>query len=229
MDKELHPIESKYAKYSTEQLEVILPHLTDPDDQELVKNELSKRYYHHYLGIIKNPDERPQDVASSAQEAPSPVPADSEEDQQSTDPTGQLPFQDQKKGQPEETLPSDDDLVGIPEVAPIILAPPESEKTAAAIAEQNGAAKEAKRKFCFIATAAYGSPLAREVVLLKSFRDSHLSQYFLGEKFIQAYYCVSPYFARQISNNVSLKLLTRRLLAPIIFLIKKNFGEPGGS
>jgi hypothetical protein len=229
LDKELDPIESKYAKYSTEQLEVILLHLTDSDDQELVKKELGKRYYHHYLSIIKNPDERPQDVASAAQGSPSPVPDDSEEDIQATDPTGQLLFQDQNKVQPEETLPSDDDLVGIPEVAPIILPPPESEKTAAAIAEQNGSAKEAKRKFCFVATAAYGSPLAREVVLLKTFRDNHLSQNFIGEKFIRAYYCVSPYFARQISDNKFLKLLTRRLLAPIIFLIKKNFGEPGGS
>ena len=42
---------SKYDKYSTEQLEVIYTHLTDPDERELVKQELSARYYQHYLNV----------------------------------------------------------------------------------------------------------------------------------------------------------------------------------
>jgi hypothetical protein len=62
------------------------------------------------------------------------------------------------------------------------------------------------------------------VVLLQDFRDRWLASYALGEQFIEAYYRLSPPLARQISNNKALKLLTRALLTPVIFLIKKSFG-----
>jgi len=106
---------------------------------------------------------------------------------------------------------------------------PASQKTAAELAEEITSDNIAKKKFCFIATAAYGSPLAQEVVILQSFRDKYLSQNSIGEKFIQAYYRSSPYLARQISQNNVLKLLTRFLLTPIILLIKKSFRPPGTS
>lgn len=78
---------------------------------------------------------------------------------------------------------------------------------------------------CFIATAAYGSPLAQEVVLLQDFRDRWLAPHALGEQFIEAYYRLSPPLARRISNHKALKLLTRALLTPVIFLIKKSSGK----
>jgi hypothetical protein len=63
------------------------------------------------------------------------------------------------------------------------------------------------------------------VVLLQDFRDHYLAPYTLGEQFIEAYYRMSPPLARYISNNKALKRLTRTLLTPIIFLIKKSSGK----
>jgi hypothetical protein len=120
-------------------------------------------------------------------------------------------------------LPPDEALAGIPAVTPIKLQPPASE-AAAKPEEKPGPGKTGLKKFCFIATAAYGSPLAREVVLLQDFRDRYLARHALGEQFIQAYYRVSPPLARQISKNQALKQLTRSLLTPVIFLIKKISG-----
>ncbi len=133
-----------------------------------------------------------------------------------------------KTGQEKDSSLQRKDFAEIAEVAPIQLKPPVSPETAADLAqEKNASDKVSKRKYCFIATAAYGSPLAQEVVLLKTYRDNYLAQHVVGEKFIQAYYRYSPYLARQVSRNKVLKLLTRCLLTPLIFLIKKISGNPG--
>jgi len=63
------------------------------------------------------------------------------------------------------------------------------------------------------------------VILLQDFRDHYLARHTLGETFIRAYYRVSPSLAQQISNNKVLKLLTRFLLTPVIFLVKKSLGK----
>ena len=115
-------------------------------------------------------------------------------------------------------------LASIPEVTPISLKLP-AQEAAAKPEEKKGPEKTGLRKFCFIATAAYGSPLAQEVVLLQDFRDHYLARRALGATFIQVYYRLSPALARQISNNTALKVLTRSLLTPIIFLIKKGCGK----
>jgi hypothetical protein len=135
-----------------------------------------------------------------------------------------LPAEPEVAEKPAEPLPPDEDLAGIPEVTPISLKPPPPQ-AAAKPEEKKGPEKKGLKRFCFIATAAYGSPLAQEVVLLQDFRDNYLSRYTLGEHFIQTYYRVSPPLARQISKNQALKLLTRSLLTPVIFLIKKSFGK----
>jgi hypothetical protein len=210
-------VNSKYAKYSTEQLEVILSHLTDPDEKELVKKKISERYYQHYLNVGNAPEDQPPPAVTPAQEAPSSVAASSEEDQLATG------------GRLEEYLLVDEDLAGIAEVAPIELTLPASPGTAADLAEKSTSDTTAKKKFCFIATAAYGSPLAHEVVLLQTFRDRYLFQHALGEKFIQVYYRSSPYLAGLIKQNEVLKLLTRYLLAPLIWLIKKTSVDLGRS
>ena len=121
-------------------------------------------------------------------------------------------------------MPPDEDLASIPEVTPISLKLPPPQ-AAAKPEEKKGPKKKGLKKFCFIATAAYGSPLAQEVVLLQDFRDHYLSRHTLGEQFIQAYYRLSPQLARQISKSQALKQLARFLLAPVIYLIKKSFGK----
>jgi hypothetical protein len=73
------------------------------------------------------------------------------------------------------------------------------------------------RPRCFIATSAFESPLAIEVQILRRFRDQHLRKYFLGRKFIYAYYKVSPRFACALDKHAYLKKPIRYVLQ---FLIK---------
>src|SRR5690349_6690525 len=45
-----------------------------------------------------------------------------------------------------------------------------------------------KKKMCFVATAAYGSPMATEVITLSDFRDDVLLRSTFGQFFVDAYY-----------------------------------------
>jgi hypothetical protein len=67
---------------------------------------------------------------------------------------------------------------------------------------------------CFIATAALGSPQAKEVVRLRSFRDAFLGQYHLGRAFIKFYETTSPPIAYVIAQSSFARLMTR------IFLVR---------
>jgi hypothetical protein len=69
---------------------------------------------------------------------------------------------------------------------------------------------------CFIATAAFGSPMERHVQILRDFRDRYLLHYTLGQKFVHAYYQESPQIAETISKSETLRLLTRWFLMPVI-------------
>ena len=71
---------------------------------------------------------------------------------------------------------------------------------------------------CFIATAAYGSPLDPHVKILRKFRDNHLLTNKLGQRFVRIYYAYSPAIADYISNHDTLKAITRFTLLPIIGL-----------
>jgi len=77
------------------------------------------------------------------------------------------------------------------------------------------------RKTCFIATAAYGSAMESEVVMLRRFRDHCLKNTLMGEIFINVYYHFSPPLAALISKSDALKAMTRFLLKPIIYLLKR--------
>lgn len=208
-----------------EQLEVILTHLADHDEKELVKKELSKRYYNHYLSL-NTPGGSPQTLAPPAPKDPfPPIGADGSVQEGQT--RVQAHFHPENNNQTAKSLSLDEDLARITEVTPIKPNLFGSQKTAAELVEEITSDNTAKKKFCFIATVSYGSPLAQEVVLLQCFRDKYLSRNSLGEKFIQAYYRFSPYLARPIGQNKVLRLLTRSLLTPIILLIKKSCRPPG--
>lgn len=69
---------------------------------------------------------------------------------------------------------------------------------------------------CFIATAAYGTPLAREVQLLRSFRDRYLVTCAPGRAFVAWYYSHGPAWAHSIAEHPWLKAPVRAALLPAI-------------
>ncbi len=70
---------------------------------------------------------------------------------------------------------------------------------------------------CFVATAAYGTPLAHEISVLRRFRDRHLSSNVLGRAFVHLYYdVVGPKLAAVIAKSEQLRSITRSLLAPAV-------------
>lgn len=73
---------------------------------------------------------------------------------------------------------------------------------------------------CFIATAAYGSPLNEKVGILCSFRDEYLLKCRIGSNFANFYYDHSPFFAEIIEHSSLLRSLVRFLLYPIILVVR---------
>jgi len=69
---------------------------------------------------------------------------------------------------------------------------------------------------CFIATAAYGSPLHPYVKILRNFRDTCLIPSEPGRAFVRLYYKYSPFAADLISKHKALKGVIRINLLPII-------------
>ena len=69
---------------------------------------------------------------------------------------------------------------------------------------------------CFIATAAFGSPLERHVQILRDFRDRFLLNYKLGKEFVKLYYQISPPIAGTIAKSEALRMFTRWCLMPVI-------------
>jgi hypothetical protein len=71
---------------------------------------------------------------------------------------------------------------------------------------------------CFIATAAYGTPLADEIQILRDFRDEYLLTNPLGQALVDIYYRVSPPTAEFIVEHPGLKPMVRAGLLPAVAL-----------
>jgi hypothetical protein len=70
---------------------------------------------------------------------------------------------------------------------------------------------------CFIATAAFGSPLERHVATFRAFRDRYLLSNAPGRIFVNAYYRYSPPVAAVIANHDLLRLVIRASLFPLFY------------
>ena len=69
---------------------------------------------------------------------------------------------------------------------------------------------------CFIATAAYGSPIEPQVELLRKFRDRFLLTNPTGQSFVMLYYAFSPPAAEFIAQHDSLRTVVRVALLPVV-------------
>jgi len=104
-------------------------------------------------------------------------------------------------------------------------------KECANISEKDGTVREfcklhkPKSGGCFIATAAYGTPFAEEINVLRYWRDECLRKNRFGRMFIGCYYTGSPLLAYIISKSSILRSFTRLMLKPIVKLIKRATGE----
>ncbi len=78
---------------------------------------------------------------------------------------------------------------------------------------------------CFIATAAYGTPMAHEVRILCRFRDTYLLSNSPGQKFVSLYYKYSPPVADYIRHNPYLKAAVRGMLKPLVWLTEKILSD----
>jgi very-short-patch-repair endonuclease len=79
-----------------------------------------------------------------------------------------------------------------------------------------------KRQGCFIATAAYGTSMAREINVLRRFRDQELEPNPIGERLVTLYYCTSPPLARIIARSKNMKKFVRISLKPIVRIFDKR-------
>lgn len=71
-------------------------------------------------------------------------------------------------------------------------------------------------KGCFVATAAYGTPQAGEIQILREFRDVVLARTETGRAFIRWYYEHSPEWAAVIRDHEMLRGVVRAFLDPMI-------------
>lgn len=79
---------------------------------------------------------------------------------------------------------------------------------------------------CFIATAAYGSPMEKQVKSLRRFRDDVLRKTSLGRALVAAYYTLSPPAARWIAQKSYRRTTARIVLTPIVFTITAMMDYP---
>ena len=76
----------------------------------------------------------------------------------------------------------------------------------------NSGSKSSSKSGCFIATATYDSPNAKEVMILRQWRDEYLLHSYFGRSFVKIYYVISPSIAKIIGKYNILRKISKNLL-----------------
>jgi hypothetical protein len=79
---------------------------------------------------------------------------------------------------------------------------------------------------CFIATAAYGTPMAAEIDTLRDLRDTFMLNNAAGTAFVDMYYRVSPTFAAVVAKSPVLAAVVRVMLTPVVWLARIMLAAP---
>jgi len=79
---------------------------------------------------------------------------------------------------------------------------------------------------CFIATAAYGTPMATEIDTLRSVRDTYMLNNVVGSAFVDTYYRLSPAVADKVAESPVLAAAVRAILTPLVLLGKLILAAP---
>lgn len=96
----------------------------------------------------------------------------------------------------------------------------EMRKVSLLAGEQRG-----KRRLCFIATAAFGSPFVAEVETLRRFRDEILERSTLGRVLVRVYEAISPPLAGLLAQTARGRAAVRYLLRPVAALCRRCLGK----
>jgi polyhydroxybutyrate depolymerase len=87
--------------------------------------------------------------------------------------------------------------------------------------EEEEQEQEPPAGFCFIATAAYGTPTAKQLGVQREFRDEVLLKSTVGSRLVDFYYRTSPPIANFISQHGIVRTLVRELLIdPIVCVVE---------
>ncbi len=73
---------------------------------------------------------------------------------------------------------------------------------------------------CFIATAAYGTPMHKDIDVLRAYRDKVLLKNKFGQIFVQNYYKYSPPIANELSKHDWARTVVRGMLKPVVAAAK---------
>ena len=73
---------------------------------------------------------------------------------------------------------------------------------------------------CFIATAAFGTPMAHAIDSLRIFRDAFLLDNAFGTAFVDMYYRISPTVADIVAQSPTLAFIVRMVLWPVIWAVR---------
>ena len=76
---------------------------------------------------------------------------------------------------------------------------------------------------CFIATAAFGTPIAKEINVLRKWRDEWLLMNRLGMIFVNFYYKLSPPIANNIRISSTKRYWMRKLLTPFVKILSEKY------